>query len=78
MSWFRAFEPWLVERLLRTPAFHRFVERVHKSVRRIKHGEDLEDMGGTKLDNPRDVKQFLDHFKEELRDQLRGKPPPKS
>lgn len=57
----------------------------------MKHGPDLEDMGGTKLDSrmgrPRTcrtadsalepTKGFLDHYIEEIKEQIRGGPPEK-
>ncbi|KAI4261263.1 MAG: hypothetical protein L6R42_003530, partial [Xanthoria sp. 1 TBL-2021] len=59
--------------LLRSPAFHRMVRGVHKRVREMRHGPDLEEMGGTKIDGPESTtSRFLQHFKDEIRDQLRG------
>ncbi|CAO1602632.1 hypothetical protein XANCAGTX0491_006236 [Xanthoria calcicola] len=67
------FEVWLTTRLLRSPAFHRMVGRIHKQVRQVRHGPDLEEMGGTKIDGPESTtSKFLRHFKDEIRDQLRG------
>lgn len=36
--------------LLASPTFHRMVRNVHKKVREIRHGPDIEEMGGTKID----------------------------
>jgi hypothetical protein len=72
--WLRVFEIWLTSRLLASPTFHRAVQRVHKSIQELRHGKATEDMGGTKLDKP-GVKHFLQLFREELKDQLRKKPP---
>ncbi|CEL07987.1 hypothetical protein ASPCAL11141 [Aspergillus calidoustus] len=76
-KWFllRTFEVWLTTRLLASPTFHRMVGRVHGRVQRFRHGTPPEEMGGTKLDNNGPgFKQFLEYFKEELKDQAKGKP----
>lgn len=36
--------------LIRSPAFNRVVRRLHKKVHEMRHGPDLEEMGGTKID----------------------------
>lgn len=41
------------EQLLRSPTFHKGVHKIHKTIRRQTHGPDLEEMGGTKLEDPR-------------------------
>ncbi|TQB67776.1 hypothetical protein MPDQ_004732 [Monascus purpureus] len=77
--WFRAFEVWLVGKLLSSPTFHRMVGRVHQKVHHLKYGVPPEEMGGTKLDNNgRGLQRFLEYFKEEIKDQMKGKPPNKS
>ena len=38
-------------KLLASPTFHRGVHKIHKAVRQARHGPDLEEMGGTKIDN---------------------------
>ncbi|KAJ9620972.1 hypothetical protein H2203_007559 [Taxawa tesnikishii (nom. ined.)] len=81
--WFAFLEAYMVQRLLRSPTFHRAVGKVHKSVHRIRHGTPPEEMGGTKLDRP-EGPGFLNHFMDEVRDQLgrpatkRQPPPPPS
>lgn len=77
MWWLRVVETWAVARLLSSPTFHRFVQNTHKTMRRMRHGPDMEDMGGTKLDNPNAYKDFTKHFWEELKSQARGGPPKK-
>ena len=67
--WLRVLEAYMVQALLRTPAFHRAVEKVAKNVHRIRHGPHPEDMGGTKLDQPTNG-SFLRHFGEEVQTQL--------
>jgi len=76
MKWvlIRAFEAWAIATLLRSPAFHRGVEKVAKTVHRVRHGTPMEEMGGTKLDKP-DGSKFLTHFKKELKEQLGFKDP---
>ncbi|KAL1999141.1 hypothetical protein VTN02DRAFT_4993 [Thermoascus thermophilus] len=74
----RSFEIWLTGRLLASPAFHRMVGRVHRKVQHIKHGIPPEEMGGTNLDQTGPgIKKFWEYFKEEFKDQLKGKPPNK-
>ncbi|MCJ1454682.1 hypothetical protein MMC28_005035 [Mycoblastus sanguinarius] len=48
------------------------VHNVHKRVRQMRYGPDLEEMGGTKLDKP--TKNYLDHYLDEIRDQFRRGP----
>lgn len=58
----------------------------------MRHGPDLEEMGGTKIDSKFDAnisvtqvintfaeptKNFLEHYIEEIKEQLRGGPPQK-
>lgn len=69
MSWQRVLEAYLTQALLRTPAFHRAVEKVAKNVHRLRHGVPPEEMGGTKIDNPNSG-SFLRHFSEEVQTQL--------
>lgn len=67
--WLRFLEAYMVQALLRTPAFHRGVEKVARTVHRIQHGTPPEEMGGTKIDGPTDG-SFLRHFTEEVQTQL--------
>ncbi len=60
----------MVQALLRTPSFHRGVEKVAKGVHRIRHGIPPEEMGGTKIDSPTNEGGFLRHFTEEVQTQL--------
>ena len=39
-----------VPQLLSSPTFNRMVRGVHKKVHDMRHGPNLEDMGGTKID----------------------------
>ncbi len=39
------------QKLLASPTFHRAVQNVHKRVRHLRHGPDLEEMGGTNIDS---------------------------
>lgn len=72
MVWVRIFEAWLTTRLLASPTFHRAVQNVHKQVRQMRHGPDLEEMGGTKIDRMgKPSKNFLDHYLEEIKEQFR-------
>ena len=67
--WLRVLEAYLVQALLRTPAFHRGVEKVAHRIHRIRHGIPPEEMGGTKIDQPTNG-SFYRHFSEEVRTQL--------
>ena len=67
--WVRVLEANLVQALLRTPAFHRAVEKVAKNVHRVRYGIPPEEMGGTKLDDANSP-SFLKHFTEEVQTQL--------
>lgn len=67
--WLRFLEAYMVQLLLRTPAFHRGVEKVARSVHRIRHGIPPEEMGGTKIDGQSN-ESFLRHFGEEVQSQL--------
>ncbi|KAJ5105892.1 hypothetical protein NUU61_003239 [Penicillium alfredii] len=76
--WLRGLEIWLTSRLLQSRIFHRMVGRVHQKVQNLRQGTPREEMGGTKLQKDEsDFKQFLEYFKEELKDQMKGKPPKK-
>jgi len=59
----------MVQQLLRTPAFHRGVEKVARQVHRIRHGMPPEELGGTKLDRP-GSSGFLRHFVDEVKTQI--------
>ncbi|KAL4810530.1 hypothetical protein BDV18DRAFT_131211 [Aspergillus unguis] len=68
-------EAWLTTRLLMSPMFHNLVRRVHGRVQRLRHGTPMEEMGGTKQDTGSG--KFLQHFKDELKEQFKGKKPSK-
>lgn len=67
--WLRLLEGWAVEQLLRTPGFHRAVEKVAKNVHRVRNGLPREEKGGTSIDRP-DGPGFGQHFFDELKTQL--------
>ncbi|KAF2166165.1 hypothetical protein M409DRAFT_23356 [Zasmidium cellare ATCC 36951] len=67
--WLRVLEAYMVQALLRTPAFHRAVEKVVRQVHRIRHGIPPEELGGTKIDQPGEP-GFTRHFVQELKTQL--------
>ncbi|WPH04152.1 Hypothetical protein R9X50_00703800 [Acrodontium crateriforme] len=68
--WLRVLEAWAVQQLLRTPGFHRAVEKVARGVHRMQHGIPPDEMGGTKIDRP-GQSGFLSHFADEVTAQLR-------
>ncbi|KAJ9654631.1 hypothetical protein H2198_006377 [Neophaeococcomyces mojaviensis] len=60
----------LVDTLLRSPAFHRGVQKVHKQIHQLQHGKPPEHYGGTNLEEPGrngGVKSFIALFWEELK-----------
>lgn len=67
--WLRLLEGWAVEQLLRTPGFHRVVEKVAKNVHRVRNGLPPEEKGGTSIDRP-DQPGFGQHFFDELKTQI--------
>ncbi|KAI1249112.1 hypothetical protein MGN70_008721 [Eutypa lata] len=70
-------EDHIVDRLLRSPTFHRGVRRVHRSVQEYKHGRDPHEplrQGEATKDPNAGAGGFMTHFIEELRSQLRGTP----
>ena len=67
--WLHLLERWAVEQLLRTPGFHRAVEKVAKNVHRVRNGLPREEAGGTNIDRP-DGPGFGKHFYDELKTQL--------
>ena len=78
--------------LLRSPLFHRIVQRAHKQVHNLRHGKPPEEMGGgmnierelcrpdpmsleilmSRLTGPAGEKGFIEHFVEEIKQQLPG------
>lgn len=70
----------LVETLLRSPGFHRTVQKVHKQIHEFQHGKPPEYYGGTNLEEPAQqsggVKNFMKLFVEELK--AGHKPDPKN
>ncbi|KAJ9602293.1 hypothetical protein H2200_013148 [Cladophialophora chaetospira] len=80
MSWIWMLEKRLVDTLLRSPAFHRGVQKVHKKVHEIQHGKPPEYYGGTNLDTPEategGAKNFFKIFWEELKTGHKPEPPP--
>jgi len=76
MIWLRVFEVWATARLLASPTFHRMVGRIHRKIHHLKHGASLEERGGTTLENNKSgFRYFLRLFQEEIKEQLKGKPP---
>lgn len=65
----------LVETLLRSPTFHRGVQRVHKHVDELRHGKAP--VGGTSLEEPsgRSIKDLARMFVEELKSGHQSRPP---
>jgi len=68
--WIAVLEAYLVQALLRTPGFHRGVEKVARQVHRIRNGLPPDNVGGTKLERPDGSPGFSKHFLEEIRTQL--------
>ncbi|KAK5075957.1 hypothetical protein LTS08_002466 [Lithohypha guttulata] len=79
MSWFWLVERKLVETLLRSPTFHRSVQKIHKQVHQLQHGKPPEYHGGTNLEDPAagsGVKNFVKLFWEELKSGHKPERPP--
>lgn len=67
----------LVDTLLRSPAFHRSVQKVHKQIHQFQHGKPPEYYGGTNLEQPTQnggVKDFAKLFWEELKTGHKSEP----
>jgi hypothetical protein len=82
MNWFLLFERRLVEALLRSPAFTRSVQQVHKRVHTLQHGKPPEYHNPTQLDTEEAVRnggvsRFIKLFWEELKAGHRPEPPTK-
>jgi len=82
MTWFWQFEKRLIDMLLRSPSFHRGVQRVHKTVHQIQHGKPPEYHSGTHIDSEKEASQGVKHFFKLLWDELKtghkpGDPPTK-
>lgn len=67
--WLALLEAWAVQALLRTPAFHRAVEKVAKNVHRVRHGLPREEEGGTRIEG-QDESGFTKHFMGAVKGQL--------
>lgn len=70
----------LVETLLRSPAFHRSVQKVHKQIHQLQHGKPPEYYGGTNLEEPAregGLKSLFKLFWEELKSGHKPQPPKK-
>ncbi|ETN38196.1 uncharacterized protein HMPREF1541_06227 [Cyphellophora europaea CBS 101466] len=86
MSWFGILEKRLVDALLRSPAFTRGVQNIHKRVHTLQHGKPPEYHSPTQLDGEEAVqngglgrffKLFWDELKQGHRPEaLSNKPPP--
>ena len=62
--WFALFEAWAVAKLIRSPAFNRTVQKAYRKINRL---PDFEQKNGGGRTGP----SGLDHFKDELKTQLR-------
>ncbi|OQO01703.1 hypothetical protein B0A48_12740 [Cryoendolithus antarcticus] len=67
--WLMVLEAYAVQALLRTPGFHRIVEKVAKNVHRVRHGLPPEDEGGTSIQQP-GQSGFAQHFVDEVKAQI--------
>ncbi|KAJ4518135.1 hypothetical protein HRR76_000248 [Exophiala dermatitidis] len=76
--WLWHFEKRLIDMLLRSPSFHKGVQKVHKTVHQIQHGKPPEYYGGTHIDSEHEAKQGLGHFFKLFWDELKSghKPQP--
>lgn len=67
--WLAFLEAWAVQQLLRTPGFHRGVEKVARTVYRYRNNLPPEQKGGTSIDDP-SKQSFVKHYFEEVQTQL--------
>ncbi|KAI1499090.1 hypothetical protein F5X99DRAFT_295891 [Biscogniauxia marginata] len=70
-------EDYIVEKILRSPGFHRGVQRIHNHIQDIRHGRNPHEplrQGEATKEPGIEMNGFLSHFFDELRNQLRGKP----
>ncbi|KAJ5648191.1 hypothetical protein N7490_004563 [Penicillium lividum] len=74
--WLAELERALVSRLLQSRVWHNMVGRVYHRVQYHRHGVPMEE-SRTSLSDGNQLNQFLKFFKEELKDQAKGKPPNK-
>ncbi|RAL01630.1 uncharacterized protein BO80DRAFT_444325 [Aspergillus ibericus CBS 121593] len=73
----RPLEDWLTSQLLASRSFHKMVGSIHRTVHQIKNGVPPEPRHTeTEEPGPRGD-SFFEYFKEEIKDQMRGKPPKK-
>ncbi|KAK4222397.1 hypothetical protein QBC38DRAFT_375189 [Podospora fimiseda] len=77
-------EDALVRQILKSPGFHRGVQRIHRTVQEVKYGrnpnEPLKPGEATTNHNKVDQDRFIKHFVDELKNQWKGTPtelPPK-
>ncbi|KAF2827543.1 hypothetical protein CC86DRAFT_290872 [Ophiobolus disseminans] len=74
VPWFALFEAWAVAKLIRSPSFNRAVQKAYRKINRL---PDMEAKNGGGRTGP----STLDHFKDEVKTQLREltwqKRPPK-
>ncbi|KAK3385209.1 hypothetical protein B0H63DRAFT_472533 [Podospora didyma] len=81
--WLR-FEDQVVHQILRSPAFHRGVRKVHRKVEDIRYGRDpLDPLRPGEATAEPGKPGFLKHFIDELKNQAKGTPtnpppPPRS
>jgi hypothetical protein len=68
--WLQFLEAWAVQQLLRTPGFHRAVEKIARRVHRARHGIPPDELGGTNIDQPGNQSNFMKHFMEEIKTQI--------
>jgi hypothetical protein len=69
--WLQFLEAWAVQQLLRTPAFHRAVEKIARRVHRARHNLPPDAPSGTDLPQPSDG--FMKHFLNEIKAQVGNK-----
>ncbi|KAK0750495.1 hypothetical protein B0T18DRAFT_428431 [Schizothecium vesticola] len=69
-------ETQLVAQILKIPAFHHGVRRIHRAVEDLRHGRNPNEplYPGEATENPEKSDGFFRHFTEELRNQFRGTP----
>ncbi|KAJ5239970.1 hypothetical protein N7468_004589 [Penicillium chermesinum] len=65
---------WLHNRLLRSPTFHKMVGHIHQRVQYHRHGIPMEESRTSLPGHGDRFQRFFSHFKDEFKNQLKGKP----
>jgi len=62
----------MIETLLRSPTFHKGVQRVHKTVHQLQHGKPPEYHGGSSIEPSEEAGKGMKHFFELFWDEVKS------